>query len=354
MIYRFDIYMQRLDISDNSLTSLTKTSLRNIGVISLTQLNASRNRINDVHEEAFVGQSKLETLDLSSNGITYLEPKTFIRNPSLENLSLSSNQLLTLPEEGYFLHSASLRALYLSACNLSYIPPKTFQGLPNLQELYISHNSIEILHPLSVGLLTVLDLSYNLLGTFDSDIFTSSPKIIHLNLSYNRLSTLNIQMVPHLAQVIRSSELDGNPWVCDCVLFNTTYVWCRSNGVDLRLTCSSPPNFKGRLWNVYDTEGCGDDFDIVDEFTVAGDTLSSMRRQANYQVLQVSTNFSTQSREQFTAFTINYLHTSIAGSALFCILLPTAIGVFCYWRSLTSKRTGPALTDAETSGLQSI
>jgi hypothetical protein len=28
--------------------------------------------------------------------------------------------------------------------------------------------------------------------------------------------------------------------------------------------------------------------------------------------------------------------------------------VFCYWRSLTSKRTGPALTDAETSGLQSI
>ncbi|XP_021912982.1 slit homolog 1 protein-like [Zootermopsis nevadensis] len=225
---RFDNNTQILDISGNSLTYLNKTSLRNMGVISLTQLNASRNSISDIHGEAFFGQSKLQTLDLSSNNLSYIEPWAFTRNPSLEWLSLSGNGFGMLPEEGYFLYSDSVRVLHLSACNLRHIPTETFQDLPNLQELYISHNLIDILPPLGTGFLTVLDVSNNNLRDLESDIFTSSPKIIRLNLSYNGLRTLNIEMLPQLAKVIRTDDLSGNPWVCDCVMFNTTYSWCRS------------------------------------------------------------------------------------------------------------------------------
>jgi len=39
MNFRFDRYMQNLDISDNVIVSLDKTSLRDLGVISLVQLN---------------------------------------------------------------------------------------------------------------------------------------------------------------------------------------------------------------------------------------------------------------------------------------------------------------------------
>jgi len=90
--FRFDRYMQNLDISDSVVLSLDKTSLRDLGVISLVQLNASRNYISDIDEEAFLRQSKLQRVDLSSNSLMNIEPKTFIRNSSLEILSLSSNQ----------------------------------------------------------------------------------------------------------------------------------------------------------------------------------------------------------------------------------------------------------------------
>jgi Leucine-rich repeat (LRR) protein len=86
MNFRFDRYMQNLDISDNVVKSLDKTSLRDLRVNSLVKVNASRNYIKETDEEAFLGQSKLQTVDLSSNSLRNIEPKTFIRNPSLEIL----------------------------------------------------------------------------------------------------------------------------------------------------------------------------------------------------------------------------------------------------------------------------
>lgn len=343
MYCRFDLYTESLDISNNRLTSLSKTSLSGMGVISLTELNASRNYIGDIHEEAFVGQSRLQTLDLSSNSVTYIEPKTFIRNPYLEKLSLSGNQRLILPEEGSFLQSASLRVLHLSACNLSHIPPKAFQSLPNLQELYISHNSIEAVFPLqSSARLTVLDVSNNYLTGVDPDIFTSSPKLNHLNLSYNRLRTLDVELMSHLAGIITASELNGNPWVCDCVLFNTTYSWCRYNGVNLRLMCSSPPNFQGKPWTVYDKEGCGDNTDYVDEveqFSVIPDTLLRPRRMhENYGIRQMPTYVSIQSQEQDVDHNDIYFYTSLGVLALLLCLL-SAAGVLQWRTHRTLKRT---------------
>ena len=76
----FDHYTQNLDISDNVVVSLDKTSLTDLWVISVVQLNASSNYISDIDEEAFLGQSKLQTVDLSSNSLMYIEPKTFIRS----------------------------------------------------------------------------------------------------------------------------------------------------------------------------------------------------------------------------------------------------------------------------------
>ena len=255
MNFRFDRYMQNFDISDNVIESLNKTSLTDLGVISLVQLNASRNYIKETDEEAFLGQSKLQTVDLSSNSLRNIEPKTFIRNPSLEILWLSRNQNLTLPEEGPFLVSQSLRVLQLSACNLSHIPPKAFEKLPNLQELYIDYNKIGMLYNLQgVGHVTKLDISHNYITDLGSHIFTALPKLIHLNLSHNNLSTLNTTVMTQLVNVSSSADLNGNPWVCDCLMFKTIYSWCRNNSVELELVCSSPPEFKkknhGKFMNI--------------------------------------------------------------------------------------------------------
>jgi Leucine-rich repeat (LRR) protein len=358
MHFRFDRCAQNLDISDNDLVSLDKTSLKAIGVVSLVQLNASRNHISDIHEEAFLGQSKLQIVDLSSNSLIYIELKTFMRNPSLERLSLSNNQHLTLPEGDPFLDSKSLRVLQLSNCNLSHIPPKTFQYLPNLQELDISHNKIEILNPVqSVGHLTLLDVGHNHLTDLQSDIFTASPQLFHLNLSYNRLRILNVTVMPQLAKAINSTDLNGNPWVCDCVMFDTVYSWCRNNSVELGLVCSSPPKFKDKPWAIYEKAGCGDDddsdfADAVEKMTNVTDKLSL--RSQKYVDRTLSDSLPIRIQEQPRTSNINYLHICIAlFVALLCLL--TLAGVLLYrYSSRTFRRTGPAQSDAETCRLSGI
>jgi Leucine-rich repeat (LRR) protein len=360
MNFRFDRYVQNLDISDNVIESLNKTSLRDLGVISLVQLNASRNYIKETDEEAFLGQSKLQTVDLSSNSLMIIEPKIFIRNPSLEILSLSSNQHLRLPEEGPFLYSPSLRVLQLAACNLSHIPPNTFQELPNLQELYIAYNKIGMLYNVQgVGHLTTLDISHNYLRDLSSDIFTDLHELIHLNLSYNSLSTLNITVMPQLVNVSRSIDLNGNPWVCDCLMFNTVYSWCQNNSVDLELVCASPAKFKRQPWNIYEHSGCYNDtsskhFEYpVEVIASLNDTLPH-EHVAKY-IDQSVPHFSPgKKRVQLVRANVTYFYTSIALMVAFLGLLAGA--GFLLWRRLRPRilrRSGPVHSDAETHHLSS-
>ena len=333
MNFRFDRYLQNLDISDNVIVSLDKTSLRDLGVISLVQLNASRNYISNIDEEAFLGQSKLQTVDLSSNSLMNIEPKTFIRNPSLEILSLSSNQYLRLPEEGPFLASKSLRVLKLSDCNFYYLPPETFQKLPKLQELYISHNKFEALNSLpSVGSLTFLDISHNYLTDLQSDIFNAVPKLKYLSLSYNRLSTLNMTVMSHLANVSSSTDLNGNPWVCDLFMCNTVYSWCRNNGVDLELVCSSPAKFKDKSWSNFE-EGCVDfNTDITDQvekvIVMNEHQLSVIADEPNVNPLS-SFPFQKQIQFQENEYDSTYLYISVALCVVFVTLFIAVAYLSC-------------------------
>jgi len=361
--------VQILDITENFLESLDKTSLRDMGVASLVQLNASRNYIRDIHEEAFLGQTKLQTVDISSNLLTYIEPKTFMHNPSLQMLSLSNNEHFNLPEGGSFLSSRSLRVLHLSACNLSHIPPKTFQHLPNLQELDISHNQITILYPLqAVERLTTLNVSYNYVRDLNSAVFVALPNLINLNLSFNNFSTLTVSVTAQLANVSNAVDLQGNPWVCDCLMYSTMYCWCRNNSVGWSLVCSSPSRFEGKLWTIYEEEGCDDDDDDkadddhhtdveyqVENFTMINDILLSNGSHANYSILQPSSPAPTQIQERNMKPSSVYFYCSLCLAVVFLFLL--TIAILLYRRYLTSRRlmrTGPATADVEKHPLSSV
>jgi len=359
--------MQNLDISENLLESLDKTSLRDAGVASLVQLNASRNYISDVHEEAFLEQTKLQTVELSSNSLTYISPKTFMRNPSFHVLSLSNNAHFSLPEGGSFLSSTSLRELHLSACNLSHIPPKTFRNFPNLQELYISHNQIIILYPLQgVKHLTTLDMSHNYLRDLNSTVFVALPNITRLNMSFNNFSTLTVSVTAQLAKVRNAVNLQGNPWVCDCLMYSTMYSWCTNNSVDLSLVCSGPSRFEGKLWTIYEEEGCDDDDDDddgdhtdveyqVENFTMINDNLTSNGSHENYKTLWTSGPVPTQIQEGNMHNYGVYFYCSIGLSVVFLCLQTIAI-MLCR-RLLTSRplmRTGPANSDVEQYPLSTV
>ena len=336
--------------------SLEKTSLRDLGVISLVQLNASRNYISDIDEEIFFQQSKLQAVDLSSNSLINIEPKTVIRNPSLEILSLSSNQHLRLPEEGPFLYSQSLRVLKLSDCSLYYLPPETFQELPNLQELYLSHNNFEVLNSLqSFGSLTSLDIGHNYLTYLHSEIFTALPKLKRLNLSHNSLSTLNITVMPRLIEVSSSVELYGNPWVCDCFMFSTVYSWCRNNSVRLELVCSSPPEFKEKSWSNCEADGCDDDYntDIPGQAMMLKQKLPVTEHET---LLNPAASYAleTQIQVQENEYIFTYKLVSITMSATLCFLV-IAVAILSYRLiRYPSTHKGSAQSDSEACCLSSM
>ena len=356
MNFRFDRCMQNLDISDNEVVSLGKTSLKDLGVISLVELNASRNYISYVDEDAFLGQSKLQTVDLSRNSLVIIETKTFIRNPSLEILSLSSNQDLILPAKDPFLHSISLRVLKISDCNLNNFSPATFQKLPNLQELYISQNNIKTLNFLqSMGPLGLLDVSHNHLTDLQSDIFNALPEIIHLNLSHNSLSTLNMTVMTQLVNVSSSADLIGNPWVCDCLMFNTIYSWCRNNSVDLKLVCSSPPEFKGKPWEIYEHSDCdNDNTGDADPVQVIASINHTSPCEYVAKIEGQLVPHSSPRREQVKLVKTNenYFYISIALSVIFLGLV--ALAGFLWWcgvRPCTLRLSDPAKSGAESQRL---
>ena len=256
MDFRFGPSVQQLDLSGNFLDTLDQTSLQDVGLSSLETLNASNSFINYIHKEAFVGLSKLKTVDLSRNELVVIEPNAFSQNGHLTALSLAHNELLNLPEEGPLLKSKSLKVLVLSGCNLSNIPPNTFRELPNLEELYISHNKLKVLPPLqSVERLIILDVGHNYLTDLNSESFSASPKLIQLNLSNNKLSTLNTTLMSQLANASIHLDLKGNPWVCDCTFYKV-YSQCSSHGVDLEIVCSSPPKCNDKLWADCYKAGC--------------------------------------------------------------------------------------------------
>jgi hypothetical protein len=80
--------------------------------------------------------------------------------------------------------------------------------------------------------------SYNSNPTFQLD---------YLNLSSNRLTTLDVASMEWLNHTTAVTDLTANPWNCDCSVL--LEVW-RGLKHKLTLQCASPRELKGKSWDV--------------------------------------------------------------------------------------------------------
>jgi hypothetical protein len=129
------------------------------------------------------------------------------------------------------------------------------------------------------------------------------------------------------------------------------YCWCANNSVDWSLVCSSPSRFEGKLWTIYEEEGCDDDDDDgdqtdvkyqVENFTMINDSLSSNGCHDNYNILWQSGPAATQIEEGNMKYYSVYFYCSIGLSVAFLCLLTTAILLCrCHLTSRRLMRTGP-------------
>lgn len=235
--------LSKLDLKGNQLTNLTANGL-------------------------FAWNSRLTKLDLSSNKINELSANIFTMNASrLEEINLNKNQLKTLPEN-LFQYTRNVRKLSISYNLLTKLLPSIFLSMKLLEELNLSHNNIFTINihndidnlPFGISpFLRIVDLSYNNLTDFDSNInrinwsiyisfsemnlrnnkfsgplrlqinnLASKELMVKFDLSSNFFTTVDVDDILSDITITDKSQsqitettirLDNNPFECDCSLF---------------------------------------------------------------------------------------------------------------------------------------
>lgn len=183
--------LKTLDVSHNQIAKVDS----NLQLDHLEILDLSHNTINDL--EFLHGLPKLRHLDVSFNQLNELENNTFIRSTKLHWLRIDSNPIKMLPS-GLFRRNEMVGYLSLSNLHVEAFPDRLLDPLTRLQQLEVRDN-----HQLD----SLRDEIFHYIGN----------SLRHLNLANNTLSSLPRSL--RQLDALRSLNLDGNPFRCDCQLF---------------------------------------------------------------------------------------------------------------------------------------
>jgi hypothetical protein len=246
--------------------------------VNLKYLSLRNNNILDIINTGLLSGINPTYLDLSGNMIRSLDNSVFRKQVQLETLILSGNMLQSL-EPGIFTDCTNLRNLSLSANRISEISIALFYGLEHLEHLDLSNNYIEELNPHlfdsfsistkrqnhQVTKLKHLNLANNYIRFFNFELYfpmsiksdTPNPpfQLEYLNLSSNRLTTLDVASMKWLNQTTAVTDLTANPWNCDCSVL--LEVW-RGLKHKLTLHCASPRQLQGKSWGAME-KFCSED-----------------------------------------------------------------------------------------------
>lgn len=180
-----------LDVSHNQIGQVDD----NIQLDHLEKLDLSHNAITNLR--FLQGLPKLQHFDASFNRLVELENSTFIRSAKLYWLSIDGNPIQTLPS-GLFRRNEMVGYLSLSNLDIEILPAKLLDPLTRLQQLEVRDNP---------RLDSLRDEVFHYLGN----------SLRHLSLANNSLTSLPRSL--RQLDALRSLNLDGNSFHCDCQLF---------------------------------------------------------------------------------------------------------------------------------------
>ncbi|CAK9813310.1 NYX [Anthophora quadrimaculata] len=191
------------------------------GLYNLVNLSVVGNTISNISPYAFTDTVNLQRLDLSWNSLTTLTSSTFYRMEYLEVLLADNNQFDMIPSMSLNLTTLSLdcnritnitdrslvnlpklRKLSLKGNNITYIMPDAFQNKKFLEELYLNDNHLSYL-PVNwykpMQNLRLLDVSGNKFSRLEFIIQSSNIPVTRLYVERNPLELVEwstFQMIP--------------------------------------------------------------------------------------------------------------------------------------------------------------
>uniref|UniRef100_A0A4W3JF26 Tsukushi small leucine rich proteoglycan homolog (Xenopus laevis) n=1 Tax=Callorhinchus milii TaxID=7868 RepID=A0A4W3JF26_CALMI len=200
-------YLEALNLSHNSLETLENGIFSNL---PLGEVDLSHNRLRQVNLDAFSssrGHGKPLTVNLSANHISWLGWNLDRATPNIYTLDLSGNRLDRVPTA--WLARVPLRWLSLAGNPITTIGDKAFSGLQELTDLSLS--GLTHLTELSRGAfnglhnLQQLDLSLSpRLRALDAAVFSGLDSLRELNLSGSGVSGLPrgaLELLPAIGRI---------------------------------------------------------------------------------------------------------------------------------------------------------
>ncbi|XP_012150087.1 keratocan [Megachile rotundata] len=209
--------VQELSVSGNHIEKLCRdmcsdSFLSLKGMENLQKLNASRNSIAEVTDNAFIDAKNLITLDLSRNKIKTLPVDVPNMLSVLKELFLSHNELGSMPN---ICSSMRLRYLDLSYNNIGSITNSNLcDSTSNLHTLLLSGNYITDVDNdafMRLPALKKLDLSNNLILNLPVRLIYGARSLQTLLLRNNSIANID-QLFSVKSKVLQELHLQENPF----------------------------------------------------------------------------------------------------------------------------------------------
>lgn len=194
-------YLETLDLSQNSLESLGDGCFSGL---PLADVDLSDNRFQDFNLDLFTtrGQETPITVDLSNNLLTTLSRNPQSHAPYIKSLTLAGNRLRTVPK----LAGIPLQYLSLDGNLITSIEKGAFEEMKDL--IYLSLSGLSELSTIQPGSfrglrnLQVLDLSNNpQLKGVSPEMFSGLTSLQELNLSRSVVTPLPATVFNHMPSI---------------------------------------------------------------------------------------------------------------------------------------------------------
>lgn len=240
-LFRENTKLINLDMSFNDLTELPLTVFEKQFV--LETLIFYRNNFVTLKAGAFDNLISLKVLSFEHNFIESIEQDTFQRLQKLEDLRLGKNKLVTLQGNAPFGFNKKLKRVDLSRNKIIKFPDVNWDIYLMLEKLDLDYNNISYLRlPSLISASTDISLRFNNIKA------VQVTELEILKKYETKEKTYNIDTASE-----HYYHLDGNPFDCNCQLYDFVRYLKDNNQKDIALfknsasyTCTSPKTLSGK------------------------------------------------------------------------------------------------------------
>ncbi|KAH8408581.1 hypothetical protein KR215_007912 [Drosophila sulfurigaster] len=211
--------LMRLDLSYNRIMVLSENTFCGLPILNKLQLNG--NRLTELHKDIFKDNEYLESISLEGNLLTYIEPEVFNRMRRIKEVNLSHNKLLRVhPDmfseasnlESLLLAVNSLRAFQLTDKSIVHQLHLDYNQLTNLtinatRFVRANYNNISEIYMHQTLQLETLELRNNRLTSIAN--ITNMTALLHLDVSYNPIGPIGVSTFDQLKR-LRNLYLRSN------------------------------------------------------------------------------------------------------------------------------------------------